>query len=454
MDLQTDRLLVGQGYNFVTGAQCGMSVVFTDEGDLTTASGTNGQSVTFDYTMLESFEALEQRLNISAAASFGFGIFSADLSADFVRTGSFSQYNTFLFLDVTVTNPTEVLKRPMLTPAAIERAHSGQSAFLDFCGNSYVYGRQTGGQLTAIVQFSSTTQENYQSVKTRVSGSVAGYGSGTLKIDEAIKSLSNVSRTNIHIVRRGGLGAIPTLEDLANAARQFPTTVARSGGNPGTVAMLTREYNTVENFPANTIDLAALDRQARTLQTISSYLGRAYALRGDLRFVKENPDIFENGPALAPAVDAAFAANEAIIGNLFDAATAVRRDPAVPAPPPPNYPTVAANRRHDPPPVIVAPPPPIVEMFGDIGFGGRRVVTSSSINNFVDIGFNDILSSIRINGAPGEYLVEFFKDANYQQLMFSVRSPADAPNLHSMLGPMFRNAFGDMASSVRITKVL
>lgn len=240
-DLTTDRMIIGQGFNSITGDQGGMAVSYAGPADLVTASDSEGQSVVFDYRAITSFEELERSLNISVAASFGWGIFSSDLAASFVRSGTFSQHNSFLFLNVEVTNATEVLRRPMLTQAAMSRAKAGQIAFLDFCGDSYVYGRQTGGQLTAVVQFSSTTVENHEEVSAKISGSVAGYGSGSLKIDEALKSLSGISQTTIHLVRRGGLGAVPSINELADAARQFPTQVAKKGGNPATVAMLTRD---------------------------------------------------------------------------------------------------------------------------------------------------------------------------------------------------------------------
>ncbi|MGE5607725.1 MAG: hypothetical protein ACM359_00580 [Bacillota bacterium] len=461
MDVQSDRLLIGQGFNSITGESGGMAVVF-NENDLVTAGGGRGQITRVEFMAIESAEQLKEKLNISAAASLGFGIFNGDVAAQFFRNALYTRHNTFLYVDVIVVNPAEVLKKAILTRAALQRLEDGQAAFLDYCGNSYVYGRQTGGRLTAVVQFSSTDMANFTETNVRVNAQVKAVGNGSVKIDQAIESLKGISDTNICMLRRGGVEAMPSVSELAKAVLDFPARVAQGTGNPVVVNMLTRGYNTVDNLPSNKLNFAILDQQAKTLDHIASLLLRAYGNQGDLSFVKAHPNLFVYAGDLNAAVDEAFSKNAEIIRFLLDKAIEVRRNPMMDAPPPPDYPTVNLRRIDPPPPTttlpLPPPPLPVLEMFENIGYGGRRLATSTSIGNLADRDFNDILSSFKVNGNPGEYLVEFFRHADYQDRLMQVQSPCEVPFLPEIpIGtPPFRRTvtLNDQVSSVIITKRL
>jgi hypothetical protein len=74
-EVETDVLLVGQGFNSITGQQRAQSVVYNDEKDLVVPGGGSGSTVKYTLQTIDSFEQLKQTLNLNAAASFGFGIF-------------------------------------------------------------------------------------------------------------------------------------------------------------------------------------------------------------------------------------------------------------------------------------------------------------------------------------------------------------------------------------------
>ena len=152
--LPYDTLLIGQGFNTITGQPGGMSVKFDDENDLTTAANSIGQVTNYYYEQLTDLVQISDRLGLSASASFGFGIFGGDLAVQFMQSDTFNSFENFIFIDVLVTNPSMVLKSYNLTVPALEKANRGMMPFIKYCGNSFIYGTQTGGRLTAVVQFS------------------------------------------------------------------------------------------------------------------------------------------------------------------------------------------------------------------------------------------------------------------------------------------------------------
>ncbi len=49
---------------------------------------------------------------------------------------------------------------------------AGVDVFVDHCGDEYIYGRQTGGDFTAIIRFSSTSQADQQTVSGTINGAI------------------------------------------------------------------------------------------------------------------------------------------------------------------------------------------------------------------------------------------------------------------------------------------
>src|ERR1700681_1822850 len=97
-------------------------------------------------------------LGLDIAASFGWGLFSSDASYAYFKSTMYSRYNHFLDVYVSVQNAPEFLHHSYLTPSAISFANAGPSTFIRMCGDQYVYGRQTGGELHVVVQVSSSSQ--------------------------------------------------------------------------------------------------------------------------------------------------------------------------------------------------------------------------------------------------------------------------------------------------------
>lgn len=106
----TDILLVGQGFNSISAAQGGQAVIYGGRHDLTTLTGkAGGLETVFRLEKIESLRSLREKLDISASASCGFGVFAGDVASNFFRSRAFNRYSIFVFVEVTVLKPTVVL---------------------------------------------------------------------------------------------------------------------------------------------------------------------------------------------------------------------------------------------------------------------------------------------------------------------------------------------------------
>jgi hypothetical protein len=345
-DIQTDRLLIGTGFNSATGVKGGAVVQFDpdrERQELATAAGEQpGQKVIFNLIQVSQMEQLKDALAVSASVSFGFGIFSADASYSFIRTGSFSSFSSYLVVDVRVRNPAQVLRHALLTDAAKQYIRAGGVRFREFAGDEYVYGRITGGQFTAIVVFDSVSTAEQEQVHTAVSAAIAGFGGGQGEFSSALQRLETVAHSEIHLIRDGGIEAIPDLPGLRQAALDFPTHVSQQRA-PALIALMTDSYSSVEDLPRNFPSLAEIQKQSETLGTIAPLLDRCYKYRGDLLYADLHKDEFN--PYSADEYATAWNQNESNITLLIGAAARVEADPEAAAPVPPQQPAFQPVRR-------------------------------------------------------------------------------------------------------------
>ena len=346
IDVNPDKLNIGDGFNSATaepGARC---IIYNDsDAELTTVITTPGQNVEFHLEQVQSLQQLEEMMNVHAAASFGWGIFSGDASFDFFKSGSYSSYSSYLFVDVQVLNATRQLKSKRLRADMKNLASSNLRAFVTRCGDEYIYGYRSGGQFTAIVQFESSSAQERQHTEAAISASInalVASGSGSVAFQNAIASLNQTSRQKVYILRKGDEGSLGNISQVVDTALVFPDKVKMNGGHPWTYALLTQSYQTAINFP-NGVDLTYVQNQGRSIAEYSKWLEQAYTIRSDLSYVLSHPDEFviPDQAALHNAYDH----NEEVIRDVLRLGEACRDNPrhACDVPTPPVFPNVALN---------------------------------------------------------------------------------------------------------------
>jgi len=329
MSLPSNQLEIGRGYDSVFATIKSQTVKYDPNNPsqyLVTAAGSQNQETTKFLHEINSMSELRDTLELDASASFGWGIFSADASYNYYKTTTYSQYNRFLELRVSVLNAPEILHHTYLTESAISFAETGPSTFLRMCGDQYVYGRQTGGELDAIIQVSSSSQSQFDSQKTSVEGAVAAFGSGKLTFSQAIQQISTGNELTYFVHRNGGLGDIPSIDALTAYADSFPTIVQGSSGNAAIYALLTTDYTSLENehpdkpFPLDTSIFDYVPALQQNLKSLAADLDKCYLVRGNLQFILTNLSQFKNPDQVRPKAEGLFQENEATIENIIAAA--------------------------------------------------------------------------------------------------------------------------------------
>lgn len=455
-DAKSEPMPIGFGFNTISGRLGGRVLDFVDADMRIDAPIPNrpGQSVNYGFEEITRFSSLERRISRIAAARLGRGIFQAEAATSLGRSFSLTQFNTNLLIDVDVVNSTSYLDGGQATQDSLT-SRASIPAFLAFCGDGIVYAHQSGGRLTAILQFASKYVEDFQATQEQVGLAVKAWGSGAMDLSTAIRSMERLSSMSIQLIRTGGIGSIPTLDALAAAVSTFPEKVSTDKGNPWIQRIFTRDYNAYPALLPTEFSYLDLDDQNRKLSTVADYLDRAYEAGSDFQFIVDNPDLFENPQEVAAKARDAFTQTEVEIQRLLGLAAEIQRDGTKPLPAPPTLPQVPAVRRTKPVPVATARPT-VVTLFEADNFQGASRELSESVSNLVNLGFNDVVSSWVVNGAPGEYRVEFFIAADFRELAFEVTSPSSAGNMlrQILIGDRYHDfSFNDHISSVRITKI-
>ena len=299
-EIATDRLSIGDGYNSATSEPGGNCVAFDpghESDDLYTPGGVTGQKTLYDFFEISSLDQLKTVLNVSASASFGYGVFSGDASTSFMRSGTYNAFNNYLFVRVRVTNPTEMLKKKSLSRAALQ--YAAENRFFETCGNEFIYARTSGGDLTGIIEISSSSVEEHDKASASVNVAVNGFlasGRGSAAFSQALDSLKSTTQTRVHIIKNGGLGDIPDIDSLKTAALQFPGSVQLTSGHPVIALLITESYVTTDNLPS-TLNFNLVRFQMDTLPRLAAWLDQCYQIRGDLTYIQSHPSQFYVKPA-------------------------------------------------------------------------------------------------------------------------------------------------------------
>ncbi len=436
VDLKTNRAIVGRGVNTVTTQILGQAVEFGGDSDLVQAAPGDGQLVDYQLEQVESLEKLKELMQISATASLGLGIFGAKGSVDILRTSDVTKYENFLFVDVLVRNPVEMLRRYSMTEEALRQIQANPSEFVRHYGNAFIYGRETGGHLTALVQFSSTDQYDYENVKAELSASLGIFFKTTASFVKALERMKSLKTRKITLLRHGGIGRLPdplSIDDIIDATRRLPEAVQLRGGHPVVINMLCKSYDGVPNMPR--LELAELNNQALALSKLASYLDNARLLRGDLLYMHDNPEQFEFGGNLPDSAGKAIAEIDEIIDTIQGIVRRVLGGDKV-AVTRPSFPVVKATRKR----------PPVLTIYLDENHNGRSVDTDTDLHdlNFAPYHFHDKMTSFTLRGRPKEYRVIFYEHAEYGGNV-----------LDSAESPMSRNVVesaNDKIDSIRIIR--
>ena len=297
-----DPLRFGIGYNTLTGSYAGNCMNTVKQEDIKPAGSadlTPGQMTKWELFSTQDMTALSDKLDLSASASASFIAGSASASAKYIRSKSFNSYHEFLYLNASVANATQVWTVPTLTAPMLALRKRNPTDFLNRCGDAFVQTITSGGEMTAILDLSTSASEDTSSLDVAVSGN---YGSvqGRAEMKQQLESKISSRQTKVTVIRNGGSGTLPaySASELIAASLDFPNQILQ---DPAPMIAVVSSYDHV----APPIDLTYV--QESYIQPLFRLYRRAMQYSGDLAYMKGHSSEFRTlsaPPAIQAAADA------------------------------------------------------------------------------------------------------------------------------------------------------
>ena len=303
-------LLPGQGLSTVDWEAKGFCV---ELGEMRTQSGQeNGQYAEFRMLEITSESSLRENLNISAAGMLKSTVFfKIDARVNFARSVNKNSSSRYLLVHVRVANQMLLANGFTFRPNAASLLQAGRTEdFVDACGNEFIYGQRTGGELFALFEFEfrSTAHERQFDAAVAASG-LAWRAAGD--IDSSVSAFSKIGATQIKIFRRGGRGKFPEVKSLVDLAREFSNIVSLLDKNFVTLELVSKNYAGVEPIDIVTGSTAML-RQDLIVQQLARNNDQAIEMLNTITYIKSNQHKFE-------AVDIAYLdANEKLVREFIN----------------------------------------------------------------------------------------------------------------------------------------
>jgi len=284
-------LLLGQGLSTVDWEAKGFCV---DLDEMRTQSGQErGQYAEFRMLEITSESSLRENLNISAAGMLKSSVFfKIDARVNFARSVNKNSSSRYLLVHVRVANQMLLASGFTFRPNAIDLLKGGRTEdFISSCGNEFVYGQRTGGELFALFEFEFRSRAQERLFDTAVATSGLMWQAGA-DIDASVNAFSKLGSTQMKIFRRGGRGKIPEIRSLVDLAREFTNIVSLLEKNFVTLELVSKNYAGVE--PINlVVGSTTMLRQDLIVQQLARNNDQAIEMLNTIAFIKSRPHNFE-----------------------------------------------------------------------------------------------------------------------------------------------------------------
>ena len=282
-----EPLRFGAGYNTLTGTYAGVCTVDVKDEEIQPAGEPAlqpGQLTKWELTSVEDLTSLSRKLDVSASASASFVAGSASASVQYMDSKAFNSYHQFLYLDASVANATKIWTKPRLEKQWEQLRQSNPLAFLARCGDTFVKTITSGGALTAILDLSTSAQEDTSSLAVAISGNYGTVEGRAALHDQLQKTVTN-RQTKVTVVRAGGTGSLPSYsaEDLIAASLTFPAVAEKQ---PYPMLAQLASYDTI----ASPVSLTTT--QDAYIRPLFNAYRAAMQYLGDLTYVRAHTSEF------------------------------------------------------------------------------------------------------------------------------------------------------------------
>jgi hypothetical protein len=275
-------LEMGRGYDSITSSP--KSFCITNREEATPQTIPNTSEGQFAISHETSSSHLASTLHMTADATFGIGVFSGNASGSYFDSKNTSMYAERLLVSNSSWNERTLLKQlPVgLTKDAQVALSQGPEAFRELCGDEYIEGKITGGELTALFTLETNSQDEQSRIHGDFSAS-ATTNSVSASLDQSLNSYSDSKRLDISILRKGPAEDYSNLKpsDLIEAVRTFASKVRAGSGSAWTVWYL------VQPYPQLAGKFGRTAKQAAFLDSGAIYLRTLYERRSGVQYILE-----------------------------------------------------------------------------------------------------------------------------------------------------------------------
>jgi len=272
IELPTDAISIGSGFNSATLEGKAKVVKYTDSADLAPI-GTGVPKTVYDLKVVKSYQQLFELLNLSSQVSLKMGAFKGSASIDVFNSTKISDLSEYLFVKVEVSKPIEILKERHLTDDAIRLLKNNlKKDFLERFGDQYIYGLRKGGIFLAVFEYTAHSYEEKKSLHATLNASVSSFFASAQTSNDfstALNQVKDISELHVHYSRAGDDGALPNnnIDSIVHYASRFPNLVLKK---PAILSVYTEDILNVSDLPLNLHkeDFRPIFQQSATLQML------------------------------------------------------------------------------------------------------------------------------------------------------------------------------------------
>lgn len=248
---------------YKAGFDYGMGVAFAKanplakgvKGERTQVEGAPGSNGSYAVDRVTTTEEVETSLGISAEASGGCGLFSANARFNFSRDSKVRSSSIVLILSATEQQGFWQVDEPALSQEAAALVAQGKSQlFNDRYGDCFVRGMYVGGQFFGIIRIDTRSEESKQKISAEMGGSYGGFGGeAAMHLSESCKKESASIYCNYYYEGGRVTGRPTTPAELLEMYDKWAQSV-RDNPMPYQVAL--SPYSIVNGpEPPNAVDL-------------------------------------------------------------------------------------------------------------------------------------------------------------------------------------------------------
>jgi len=296
-----DQYQIGRGFNSATNEVKGAAVIYNDESDLTTVSGTDGIFTEIDLKLISSYDQMKSFMGLNISGNAKYGWLKASAKVEKFNQIEWNSYSDFLMAKVIVHNPSKILKEANLDTQPLERLNNDVQDFLEFYGDEYISGLKTGGELYVLFQFNSFTREEKSATSTSISlalGSFAGSAKTTTELNQSLSQLTSTSNMSKKVIRIGDNSSLnyDDTTELLDYIERFPEIVNSLGNKAALLYVFTDDIFSTNNFPVGVPRLAKVSiiEQGEKLNSIFRKMEKIHLANNDLNFIRTNNQRFKS----------------------------------------------------------------------------------------------------------------------------------------------------------------